>query len=80
MRIHIRDIWRSNVWGVYVVYVWTWSKCEDGIKYIHSDMLLACCALWRGVEMVSLRVTPRWRGKEMVSLRVTPRWRAMEMV
>jgi len=35
MRIHIRDIWRSNVWGVYVVYVWTWSKCEDGIRYIY---------------------------------------------
>jgi hypothetical protein len=29
MRIHICDIWRSNIWCVYVVYVWTWSKCED---------------------------------------------------
>jgi hypothetical protein len=29
MRIHIWDIWRSNIWCVYVVYVWTWSKCED---------------------------------------------------
>jgi hypothetical protein len=34
MRIHIWDVWSSNIWGVYVVYEWTWSKCEDGIRYI----------------------------------------------
>jgi hypothetical protein len=39
MRIHIWDIWRNNIWGVYVVYVWTWSECEDGIKYISNSIL-----------------------------------------
>jgi hypothetical protein len=30
------DTWRSKICCVYVVYVWTWSKCEDiGIRYLY---------------------------------------------
>jgi hypothetical protein len=42
MRIHIWDIWRSIIWCIYVVYVWTWSKCEDiGIRYIFINFVVS---------------------------------------
>ena len=70
MRIHIWDIWRSNIWGVYVVLVRSMPiACRSVYMVYLRSMRIHTWDMWRSIYYGDMWMSIYYVSRYLVGLR-----------